>query len=129
MTANDHNRLLGIFYCVIGGLIALVALGIFALPFLVTPTHQHMSAEDSRNNILFFVVFGSIILFLGLAALSVGVGVLQQRGWARVGSIVVGILFLVNFPIGMALGVYTLIFMFSERGKQLYSDPPYPRTS
>jgi hypothetical protein len=126
MTANDHNRLLGIFYTVIGGIIALCALGLIAMPFLFGPTHG-VSDEVYRNNILFFVIFGTIVMVLGLLALSVGVGVLQQRGWARIGSIVTGILFLVNFPIGMALGVYTLIFMFSDKGKQLYSNSPSPR--
>ena len=127
MTANEHNRLLGIFYAVIGALISLCALFLFALPFFATPAHTVANDEAYRNNILFFVIFGTIVLVVGLLGLSVGVGLLQQRGWARIGSIVIGILFLVNFPIGMALGIYTLIFMFSERGKNLYSNPHFPQ--
>ena len=123
MTANDHNRLLGIFYSVIGGIITLCALGLILMPFLLPPVNSG-NDEAYRNNILVFAIFGTIVLVMGLLGLSVGVGVLQQRSWARIGSIITGILFLVNFPIGMALGIYTLIFMFSDGGKQLYDNPP-----
>lgn len=125
MTAHDQNRLLGIFYAVIGGLISLCAFGLIAMPFMLTPVNGSDPAAY-RANILFFAVFGISFLVLGLLALTVGVGVLQQRKWARIASIVMGILFLINFPVGMALGIYTLIFMFSEKGQRLYSNNPTP---
>jgi 4-amino-4-deoxy-L-arabinose transferase-like glycosyltransferase len=119
MTANDHNRLLGIFYTVLGAIISLCAFGLLAMPFVVTSANNNSNAD-----VRFFIIFGIIILLLGLLPLTVGVGLLQQRSWARIGSIVTGILFIVNFPLGMALGIYTLIFMFSDRGKDLYTNPP-----
>lgn len=127
MTATEHNRLLGIFYTVLGGLIVLGGLAFIAMPFLVNNGHHASDDANYWSGVKFVVGLGTFVLIVGLAALTVGVGVLQQRSWARVASIVTGIIFLVNFPLGMALGIYTLIFMFSDKGQQLYSNPHPPQ--
>ena len=52
---------------------------------------------------LFFVVS-----ILGIAAIIVGYGLSQRASWARVAAIVFGCLALLKFPLGTALGIYTL---------------------
>jgi hypothetical protein len=44
---------------------------------------------------------------LGLPGLLAGYGLLTRKPWARILAIVVGILSLLNFPIGTAIGLYT----------------------
>ena len=44
---------------------------------------------------------------LGLPGLLAGYGLLTRKPWARILAIVVGILSLLNFPVGTAIGLYT----------------------
>jgi len=53
--------------------------------------------------LLFFLVS-----ILGIAAIIVGYGLSQRTSWARVAAIGFGCLALLKFPLGTALGIYTL---------------------
>jgi hypothetical protein len=50
----------------------------------------------------------AMISILGIAALIVGYGLSQKNGWARWAAIVFGCVALLKFPLGTALGIYTL---------------------
>jgi hypothetical protein len=50
----------------------------------------------------------ALLTLLALPGLLAGIGLLMRKNWARVLAIVVGILNLVNIPIGTVIGVYTL---------------------
>ena len=51
-------------------------------------------------------------------------GLLRGRKWGRIAGIIVGALFLFNFPIGTAIGIYAIVILagdpariyFEERG-------------
>lgn len=49
-----------------------------------------------------------LISILGIAAIIVGYGLSQRASWARLAAIVFGCLALLKFPLGTALGIYTL---------------------
>jgi hypothetical protein len=49
-----------------------------------------------------------IATFTAVLAFLVGFGLLRRKPWARMLGIVIGILSLLKFPIGTALGIYTL---------------------
>lgn len=51
---------------------------------------------------------GYLLLTLSVLTILAGVGLLQRQGWARMLAIVMGILRLLEFPFGTALGIYTL---------------------
>lgn len=55
-----------------------------------------------------------IIVVLSLPGLLVGWGLIQQRPWARIGGIIMGIIQLFGFPIGTALGIYSLVVLFNQ---------------
>jgi hypothetical protein len=64
-------------------------------------------------------IFGSIGIFIfGLLAITcvpgviAGIGLLGRANWARVLAIVLAIIDLLTFPIGTAVGVYTLVVLF-----------------
>ncbi|HEY6825855.1 MAG TPA: hypothetical protein VI259_03295 [Gemmatimonadaceae bacterium] len=72
------------------------------------------------------ILGGFLGLFLGArGALSLvaGWGLLTLRPWARVLTIVLGILSLFSFPFGTILGVYTLWVLFSADGAALFEQP------
>ena len=66
---------------------------------------------------------GALCFFLpGIIAYAVaGYGLLKYKSWARILAIILAILNLILFPIGTALGIYTLVIMFNEETKVLFS--------
>jgi len=62
-------------------------------------------------------VFGIIAIFIfvmGLVALLAGMGLRKWRPWARIVTIILSILNLLSFPIGTAIGIYSLVVLFNE---------------
>ena len=57
--------------------------------------------------LVFFVV-------LGLPGLLAGYGLLKGKKWGQILGIVVGLLSLLNFPVGTAIGAYTLFVLFQN---------------
>ena len=65
---------------------------------------------------------GTLCFFLPgiIAYIVAGYGLLKYKGWARILAIILAILNLILFPIGTALGIYTLVIMFNEETKTLF---------
>lgn len=62
----------------------------------------------------FFGALGLGVLIVGALSIVAGIGLLQPRSWARILTIVLGILDLVSIPFGTALGIYTLWVLLPE---------------
>src|SRR5215471_18235120 len=100
---QTHVKVLAILHIVFGVLGVLIGLGVL-------------------------VLFGGLVLVV-LLALSVpgivaGVGLLSFQPWARILTIVLSILDLLNIPFGTALGVYGLWVLFTAEGAQLFEQRP-----
>jgi len=68
-----------------------------------------------------FVTFIALLLFAKAAAgFIAGCGLLQQQEWARILTLVVGFLALLNVPIGTALGIYTLWVLLPAQSDSEY---------
>jgi hypothetical protein len=65
-------------------------------------------------------VCGSLIFLENIMNLIVGFGLLKYKSWARNLVVVLGIINLFGFPLGTALGIYTLWAMFNQETKQLF---------
>jgi len=71
---------------------------------------------------------GALCFFLpGIIAYALaGYGLLKYKSWARILAIILAILNLILFPIGTALGIYTLVIMFNEETKTLFRGESTP---
>lgn len=144
MTGRDHNKLLSIFFFVYGGLLALI--GLLFLFIYGGLGVAMMTQNDSGNNdasaaggilILFAVIFGLLfVLPAGFAILS-GWRLIKEKPNAKIFGIIASIICLLNFPLGTAIGVYGLWFLFGDQGRQFYdgggnmtgfNSPPPPPT-
>jgi len=74
------------------------------------------TGDPSATAILSIVGSGVGILLMALAlpGLLAGYGLLKGKSWGRILAIVVGILGLLNIPIGTLIGVYTLWVLLQE---------------
>ena len=66
---------------------------------------------------------GALCFFLpGVIAYALaGYGLLKYKSWARILAIILAILNLILFPIGTALGIYTLVIMFNDEAEALFN--------
>ena len=130
MTGADHNKILAIGFGVFAAiflltflLLLLVTSGVFvALGFSLASE----SGDDKQVGlgilggivtVIFYVVLGLIcVLPTALASWKLFKRKSSARFWATVAATVI----LPVFPMGTALGIYGLWFLFSAEGKYLY---------
>lgn len=68
-------------------------------------------------------IASSVIILLSLPRLIAGIGLLKHHGWARVLSLVVSVIGLIDFPFGTALGVYGMWVLLNKDGAALFELP------
>jgi hypothetical protein len=60
-----------------------------------------------------------LMALVGVVGIVAGCGLLGHKNWARIMVMVLGIIALLNFPFGTALGVYTLLVVLKPEAKEL----------
>jgi hypothetical protein len=63
---------------------------------------------------------GIVLLVQALAGIAAGWGLMDRQSWARVLAIVLGFVALPSFPLGTALGIYTIWVLLHSRGEEEY---------
>ena len=125
MTAKDHNKLLSIFFFIqggltlLGGLFVVVVYGILGGAMLTTSRRDDEQFMGGMF-IVMAVVVGAILLLFAAFYLFGGYKMLKEQKAGRVIGIIGSILSLLSFPLGTALGIYGLWFLFGDQGRGLY---------
>ena len=120
MTAEQHNQTLGTLYFVYGavhGLTLLALLGLVLIFKFASVAGELLSPTLMLAGTL---VFTALMLFVGVLPLIAGIGFRKRRRWVKPFSIALGVVSLINLPIGTALGIYTIKFFRSDAGVTLY---------
>ncbi len=128
MTPEEHNKFLGISHLVYGGLFGLMMVAMLVFFSFIIGLSASRQPPDGPPAALFFMMFLFMSLFYGMLIIPsfiAGYGLLRRRKWARLASIIAGVLAGMSFPIGTAVCIYTFWFLFSEPGKTLYDKPAY----
>ena len=104
---------------------ALVVLLIFGGAAGIVGIANPHDAEAWRIAIPIIGVVGTaiavLVLVLSLPGLIAGFGLLRLRPWARILTIVLSALNLLNVPIGTALGIYGLWVLLQAETEQLFA--------
>jgi hypothetical protein len=98
-----HVRLLGILWVAYGALHVLpgLVLTTFAGSHFLPP-----EVPEFVGNILSLIA--GLFMVTGACGVLVGAGLLMRQSWARMASLVVAAISLINIPFGTALGIYTM---------------------
>lgn len=59
------------------------------------------------------LAIAGFLIVLSLPGIIAGIGLLKFRPWSRILAIILGVLHLLSFPFGTALGVYTLYVLLN----------------
>ena len=115
---DTHVKIIAWLYIVLGamGLIGALCLG-------ATLTGSGLISQDETAILatsIIGVVCGSFLFLDNILNIIAGVGLLKYKSWGRILAIIMGIISLFGFPIGTALGIYTLWVMFNKETEQLF---------
>ena len=121
MTKEKHVTILGVLYIVRGALILLLGLAAFT----VLTGIGALSGDNTALGVLGIIGTAAMtfMLILSLPSIIAGIGLLKHHEWARVMAIIVGCISLIDFPIGTALGVYTLIILLDDEAIAVFRTP------
>jgi hypothetical protein len=115
MDLDQHIRALGIAHIIYSCLLLIPA----AIVFGVLTTVGVLVDDPEAAQILPIVGtgVGAFLLILAIPGLLAGYGVLSKRSWGLPVALVVGLLNILCFPFGTALGGYSL-WVFSKANEQ-----------
>lgn len=88
-------------------------------PWMPPWTHGGPPPQAWLFPIILHVIWGAMLLRTGLAV-AAGWGLLAQARWGRIVAIIAAILSLLKFPIGTAMGIWTLVVLLGYRNAALY---------
>lgn len=122
---DTHVKIVAIIHILSGAIGALFALvmfmvfgGVTAIVGASAPGNEAMIAMP-----ILMMIGGFLTLLIGILSLPSligGIALLNYAQWARVVLIIVSILGLLNFPIGTAIGIYSLIILLNAETGQLF---------
>ncbi len=126
---DRHMKVLGLLHVGYG---FLLVLGSYGVAFLirhaghwigVSSFHAHLGpffSSDGMGMLRFFTYnLMGLMALVGVAGIVAGCGLLGHKNWARIMVMVLGIIALLNFPFGTALGIYTLLVVLKPEAKEL----------
>jgi len=113
----SHVQILGIIWIVVSFLRLIPAavvmfIGHGGIPFLTFPMRGFLMPIMGA--------LGAYLAITAIVGLLVGWGLIDRRPWARMFAIVIGCLKLIDFPLGTALGIYTLWVLASQGAEAEY---------
>ena len=124
---ETHVKVLAILYIVFGVMGTLTGLGIMVLLGAIGVAGA-AADPDAWMALPILGITGTalaaFLLFLSLPGVIAGIGLLKYRPWARILTIVLSALNLMNFPFGTLIGIYGLWVMLSDQGARLFAPRP-----
>lgn len=116
---EQHVTLLGWVH-IVGHAIFLIV-GAFVFILLAGIGAASGDFQAARVLVVVATAVGVLMVLLALPGLASGYGLLKRRSWGRILAIVVGVLNLPNFPLGTALGLYTLWVLLQSGADDYFS--------
>jgi len=122
---QQHVKILAILNIIWGGLLAVGAVIVFAVMGSIAGFVSASEDSQAAAPIIGAVALGVAIFLLVLSAPSIiaGIGLLKYRPWARILTIVLSGLHLLNIPFGTALGIYGLWVLLNSQTEPLFREP------
>lgn len=117
---KKHIQIVAALHIALGALSLLGAIAVFAV-FGIAGSIVVSQGEHQAAGILgiIAVVLGTFLTALALPGIIGGWALLTGRSWGRPLILVLGVLHLINIPLGTALGIYTIWALLRESVPQV----------
>jgi len=122
---EKHVQLIGIFWIVLGSISFLG--GFIILGFIIFGVLLGFSFFPDLGNeapTILRIVGSSVGLFLWILSIPkiiCGIGLLKRYEWARILTLIIAFLGLLNIPLGTALGIYSFIILLNNDTIKLFN--------
>lgn len=109
---KSHVELLALINIVSGILGLLVAGVVFAILFVLAP----VANDPVGSPVLLIVAVGvsSLLVLFSAPSLIAGIGLLKHKAWARILTLILAIIAVMNVPIGTLIAIYTFWVLTNE---------------
>lgn len=121
---DKHIQLIGILWIVYGGITFLAGMVGFFLLFGIS---MFPDVQAGAPGILRLVAL-AVLFFVAILAIPKIIGgffLLKKKEWSRILVLVLSFLSLFNFPLGTALGIYSLVILLNQDTVRLF-EPQVP---
>jgi hypothetical protein len=115
---RDHVRILGWCFIIYSAVIVMVGLGIGGIVLFggaISGDQQAMFITGAVG-----AAIAGFLTVIALPGILAGIGLLKMHPWARIVAIVVGVLHILSFPFGTALGAYTLWVLLNAETEAMF---------
>ena len=105
-TYRTHQKILGAVLVAYG---ALNFTGGIALLASINVVNIFVDEMEVIELVTFFSGFiGGALLLTAIPAIIAGIGCIQEKEWSKILSLIMGIIYLLFFPIGTLIGIYSI---------------------
>jgi hypothetical protein len=105
--------------------IGLSVLGILigGLAFVLLAGIGFIAHDDEASVILptVGIIIGAFLFLISIPGIIGGIGLLNRKEWARILVLIVSALHLINFPIGTAVGAYSIWVLIQQETIRLFN--------
>ena len=120
MTPDEHNKTLATLWFIYGAMHGLTLLGLLLLVLVIKLSVSDAVSMSSFWMAISVIAFVVLMMIVGLLPLAVGIGFRKRMRWLKSLAVPLSIVSFINIPIGTALGIYTIKFLRSQAGANLY---------
>jgi hypothetical protein len=115
---EKHIKLLGTLYIIFGALFMVGAVIIY----LIVTTAGVISGDETAIFVtgIVGIVIGAFLFLVSIPGIIGGIGLLKHQQWAKVLILIIGIINLINFPIGTFLGIYTMWVLMNNQTEKIF---------
>lgn len=136
MTGKEQARLLGLLLWILTGLHLLI-IGFIAIVYFFVFGALIASAPHGANDpppalfagvlVVVMIVLGVMTALFAVPKFIAGYGLRKEKSWAKIWAIIACIMACMTGLLGIAVGVYGLVFIFGDAGRAYFDGPNYGR--
>ena len=111
---KGHVQIIGIFELIIGAFLLLGSFVLIGVRSLVLNNAHHIegaSISEINVGMSVLLILGLFLALFSLFVLLSGIGLLKNKKWSRVTSMIVGALAISSFPLGTIFGAFSLYYL------------------
>ena len=116
---ETHVKVVAVLHLIFSGMLLLVGLMVVILMVSGGLISGDKTAIAITSGLGLF--FAMLFIVLSIPAIIGAIGTLKLKNWGRILLIIVGVFNLPGFPVGTALGAYTLWVLFQKETESLFS--------
>ncbi|MGE5340039.1 MAG: PspC domain-containing protein [Candidatus Omnitrophota bacterium] len=102
----EHVKIIGILYLVLSSLGIIFAVLLFGFLSSI----GYLTGNPGANAIIRLIALASSVFFvvISIPGFFAGLGLMKRESWGRMLALILGFINLINFPLGTALGIYSI---------------------